>query len=274
MPLSSLLPRFMCPALILAILLWTSAAASAGYDFARLVDPDYRVPQQAFPDCCAEPQWWSSVDTRPIRSIKDLYAIWQNNEVPDREKAKAFFQAIRDYRGRNEEIVAAAIALYPNVDRDYPDLVALLEHGVGEYIDYDGSRDFYAGPPGDRSAGLIRHLARQYQKRGFDAEAVSLLADYMAKREADTNAHLKQLISLHMAQSLDALGQTKTADRLLANAQTYDGSWGKKISEQRSQLRAKLNLVDRLPANMPYYLLFTILLLAVITYMMSRLRRA
>ncbi len=274
MPASLRSPRSACLAFGLAIIFWTSTAAAAGYDFARLVDPNYRLPQRTFPDCCAEPQWWPSVESRQIRSIEDLYAIWQDNNTPDREKAKAFFQAVRDFRGRNDEIVAAAIALYPNVDRKYPDLVPLLEYGVGEYFDYDGSRDFYAGPAGDRSAGLVRHLARQYQRDGLHAEAASLLAGYMARRETETNPHLKQLISLRLAQSLDTLGQTKTADRILANAQTYDGSWEKRISERRGELRARLSLIDRLPENTPDYLLLTVLLLAAATFMMVRRRRA
>ena len=85
----------------------------------------------------------------------------------------------------------------------------------------------------------------------------------MTKREKETNAHLLQLISMSLAQSLDALGQTKTADRILAYAQTQDGSWDQKIADQRDQLRQKLSLFDRLPANTGYFLLVALVALAV-----------
>ena len=272
MRLSMLLQRFTC--LVVLTMSFMASAEAKGVDFLTLSDPTYRVPDRSYPDCCAEPLWWSTVESSPIRSIEELYTLWQDNTVDNRRKAKAFFQAIRDYRGRNDEIVATAIALYPNVDRKYPDLVPMLEYGVGKYFDYDGSEDHYVGPPADRSAGLVRHLARQYQKQGRHEQAVKLLAAFMAKREAETNPHLKQLLSMHMAQSLDELGQTKTADRLLANAETYDGSWDKKIAEQRSKLREKLPLLDRLPENLVYYVLIAVVLIAAGATLIVRRRQA
>ncbi len=266
---SSLSLRQLLFAVVIASACVTPVAADR-FEFAELADPMYRVPDRAFPDCCAEPHWWSSVGGSPIRSIEELYALWQNNDVEKRIKAKAFFQAVHDFRGRNDEIVATAIALYPNVDGKYPDLIPLLEYGVGEYFDYDGSRDHYVGPAADRSAGLVRHLARQYQKQGLHEQTVKLLAAFMTKREKETNAHLLQLISMSLAQSLDALGQTKTADRILAYAQTQDGSWDKKIADQRDQLRQKLSLFDRLPANTGYFLLVALVALAVAAGLIAR----
>ena len=134
----------------------STASAAAGYDFASVVDPSYRLPSRSFPQCCAQPVWWSQVELRPIREIGDLYDIWQDAGIPRREKAKSFFQAIRDFKGRDDEIVAAAIALYPNVDKKYPDLIPLLEYGVGKYFDYDNSNDYYVGSPGDRATGTKR----------------------------------------------------------------------------------------------------------------------
>lgn len=264
--------RFVCVA---AVALSIAAAGKANaFDFARLTNPTYRVPDRTFPECCAEPAWWASAETAPIRSIEDLYALWQNRGVQDRVKAKAFFQAVRDFQGRDDEIVATAIALYPNVDRKYPDLVALLEYGVSRYFDYDGSHDHYVGPPADRSAGLVRHLGRQYQNDGWHEQAVKLVAAFMARREAETNPHMKQLLSMLMARSLDELGQTRTADKLLAHAEAYEGSWNMKIAEQRSALREKLPLFDRLPANLLYYGLAAVLLFAGAATLLIRRRQA
>lgn len=257
---------------IVVIMVFILPADAADFDFNALADPMYRVPLRPFPECCAEPEWWASVDSKEIRSIEDLYALWQGKVGTNREKAKAFFQSIHDFRGRNDEIVAAAIALYPNVDRNYPDLIPLLEYGVGTYFDYDGSHDHYVGPAGDRSAGLVRHLARQYQGDGLHEKTVKLLAAFMARREAETNPHLKQLISMLLAQSLDELGEIRTADRVLANALTYDGSWDKKISDQRNKLRQKLSVFHRMPANTGYYLLAAILLLAAVATFVVRRR--
>ena len=259
MHLSLFVRRFL---FVAAVVVTSQTPAAADFDFAGLSDPMYRLPDRAFPECCAEPAWWSSEENRPIGSIEELYAVWQNRDVPDRRKAETFFQAIRDFRGRNDEIEATAIALYPNVDRKYPDLVPLLEYGVGKFFDYDGSQDHYVGPPADRSAGLVRHLARQYQKKNLHEQTVKLLAAFMVTRERETNPHLNQLISMQLAQSLDALGQTRMAERLLAHAGTYDGSWGERIAEQRGKLREKLPLLDRLPEYTVHLLLGGIVLLA------------
>jgi hypothetical protein len=167
-------------ALVCISLSLSTASATAAYDFAGLIDPTYRLPKRAFPQCCAEPEWWADVELRPIRKIEDLYAIWQDGRIPSREKAKAFFQAIRDFKGRNDEIVAAAVALYPHVDKNYPDLIPLLEFGVGQYFDYDNSDDHYVGSPGDRAAGIVRQLAKQYRYAGRNEEAANLLAFFMA----------------------------------------------------------------------------------------------
>ena len=241
-----------------------SPAFAAGYDFAKLADPAYRVPARSFPNCCAQPAWWSDVDGKPIHSIKDLYAIWQDATIPKPQKAKSFFQAIRDFNRGNSEIVAAAIALYPNVDKRYADLIPLLEYGVGEFFNYDNSNDFYNGSRGDRAAGLVRHLARQYRIAGRHEEAVKLLASFMAQREADANGHLQQLTSLDLATSLDALGQTAEADRLLSHAlSTYEGSWDKKLGKQREAFRERLSPVERISASyVPYILLVGLLFLA------------
>ncbi len=233
----------------------TSSMAATGYDFAQFVSPNKSLPMQAFPDCCRQPEWWDEAESLPIRSIDNLYEIWQDKSVPDRQKARSFFQAIRDYQNDNDEITATAIALYPNVDRKYPDLIPLLEYGVARYFQYDSSRDRYVGPSGDRSAGLVRHLARQYRNSGRDADAVHLLAGYMAMREADTNPHLQQLISLELARSLDTLGRPAKAYALLGYAlDTYDGDWDKRIAAQRLTLGKKLSLVERFPPLSPPFI--------------------
>lgn len=251
-----------------------SPAAPAGYDFTKLTGPDLRVPARTFPQCCAEPAWWSQVEARPIRSIKDLYGIWQDATIPKREKAKSFFQAVRDFNRGNDEIVAAAIALYPNVDKAYPDLIPLLEYGVGEFFRYDNSNDFYVGSPADRAAGIVRQLARQYREAGRHEDAVNLLAFFMALREGETNGHLQQLASLDLATSLDALGQTAEADRLLSHALTaFKGSWNKKIDDQREALRERLSPFERLSASfLPYVLLLGLLLLSFGAYTAFRRR--
>ena len=77
-----------------------------------------------------------------------------------------------------------------------------------------------------------------------------------------------------MARSLDELGQTKTTDRLLAHAETYKGSWNKKIAEQRSTLREKLPLFDRLPARPVYLGLGAALLIAAAATVFMRRRQA
>jgi hypothetical protein len=272
--LRKILFGLMVPAFLVAIA--HSPAFAAGYDFAKLADPGYRVPLRSFPSCCAQPEWWSNVQGKPIRSIKDLYAIWQDAAIPKPQKAKSFFQAIRDFNRGNDEIVAAAIALYPNVDKRYPDLIPLLEYGVGEYFHYDNSNDHYNGSRGDRAAGLVRHLARQYRIAGRHEEAVKVLAAFMAEREADANGHLQQLTSLDLATSLDALGRTAEADSLLAHAlSAYEGSWNKKIGEQRTAFRERLTLVERFSASyLPYVLLAGVLLLSFGAFTAFRRRHA
>jgi len=186
-----------------------------------------------------------------------------------------FFQAIHAFHQTNDEISAAAISLYPNVDRKYPELIPLLEYGVGKYFHYDNTGDFYKGSPGDRSAGLVRHLARQYQNAGRDTDAVNVMAIYMAVREADTNGHLQQLLSLEMAKSLDAMGQPAQADRLLSYAlSTYQGSWNEKIIAQRSALRQKLGLFERLPAATLYIAAAALLFLLAGAFQFVRRRTA
>lgn len=254
----------------------STATAAAGYDFAGLVDPAYRLPKRAFPQCCAEPKWWDEVELRPIKNIEDLYAIWQDGRIPKREKAKSFFQAIRDFNGRNDEIVAAAIALYPNVDKKYPDLVPLLEYGVGKYFDYDNSDDHYVGSPGDRAAGLARQLAKQYRYSGRHGEAANILAFFMASREADANGHLQQLASLDLATSLDAIGRTAEADRLLAHAlSAYQGDWNEKIEAQRLTYRERLSPFERLSTSyLPYVLIFGLLVFSLGAFTVIRSRQA
>lgn len=259
----NLLLRLLVPACLAFSLVLPATAAS--FDFAGLADPAYQVPLRAFPDCCAEPEWWNEVEARKINTIEDLYAIWQDRNIPRRKKAKSLFQAIRDFNGRNHEITAAAIALYPNVDRKYPDLIPLLEYGAVKYFNYDNSGDLYKGAPGDRAAGLVRHLAKQYRLEGRHEEAIKLLAAFMARREADANGHLQQLASLDLATSLDVLGRTAEADRLLAHAlSAYEGSWNKRITEQREAFRERLGLVERLMASyLPYLIVAGLLLFSV-----------
>ncbi|HMB48454.1 MAG TPA: hypothetical protein VKN63_09280 [Afifellaceae bacterium] len=253
----------------------SSDAFAAGYDFAALAEPNYRVPLRSFPECCAHPAWFTKTDAQQIRSIGDLYKIWQDRSIANQKKAKSFFQAIHAFHQTNDEISAAAISLYPNVDRKYPELIPLLEYGVGKYFHYDNTGDFYKGSPGDRSAGLVRHLARQYQNAGRDTDAVNVMAIYMAVREADTNGHLQQLLSLEMAKSLDAMGQPAQADRLLSYAlSTYQGSWNEKIIAQRSALRQKLGLFERLPAATLYIAAAALLFLLAGAFQFVRRRTA
>jgi ribosome-associated toxin RatA of RatAB toxin-antitoxin module len=235
----------------------------------------YSLPEHTLDQCCRLPDWWEDVQAPHIQSLGDLLQVWQDKDLAKSVKAKALFAAMREFDGRDDEIVSQAINLYPYVDPGYDDLIELLEYGVGQYFDFDRSLESYSGKTGDTTAGLVLKLAKRYLSDGRPVDAALLLRDLVRDRGGEINDHQLELASIAMADALKSMGRNADAARVLSNAVTaYDGSWEKRITEERTELRERMGLPAYLWAISPVkYLLYGLLALLAVAVVVSRKRR-
>jgi hypothetical protein len=234
----------------------------------------YSLPERTLDECCRLPDWWEEVQGPHIRSLGDVLQIWQDKDLANSVKAKVLFTAMREFNGRDDEIVSQAINLYPHVDPGYDDLTQLLEYGVGRFFDYDRSLESYSGKSGDTTAGLVLKLAKRYLRDGRPADAAILLSDLVRDRGDEINDHQLELASIAMADALTAMGRDADAARVLSNAASaYKGSWDKRIAEEKAELRERMGLPAYFWAVFPArYLLYGLLALLPAALVVSRRR--
>lgn len=261
--------------LLAAFLGGSAPAAHAGPSPGDIViGATYNLPEHTLDECCRQPEWWNEVEAPQISSLGDLQQIWQDEDLANAVKAKALFTAMREFEGRDDEIVSRAINLYSHVDPGYEDLIPLLEFGAGRYFDYDRSLEQYSGKTGDTSAGLILKLARLYSKEGRASDAAILLGKLVRERGGEINDHQLELASIAMADALTAMGREADAARVLDYAaSTYDGSWEKRIAEDKAELRERMGWLSYIWAVFPLrYLLWGLLALLAAALVMVRRR--
>jgi tetratricopeptide (TPR) repeat protein len=211
---------------------------------AQTPDPRDTFDVAEFPYCCPRPGWWDEVemDSR-IGSIGDFEAIWRNDALSDRQKAKAMFRAIEDFVHRDNDITAAAINYYYWVDRKYPAIRRLYEFGAARFLDYDRPLDRYGGKVGDMSAGMVNNLARIYMREDAPEQAVPWLRYILDQREAEVNDHLLETAAVHLGDALNRLDRGPEAiEVLLAAREKYDGDWERSIDEQLTKVRERMGL--------------------------------
>jgi len=250
-------------------------AAHAGTSPADIVIGEtYSLPEHTLDACCRLPVWWEEVEAPHIHSLGDLQQIWQDDELANSVKAKALFTTMREFDGRDDEIVSRAINLYPYVDPGYEDLTPLLEYGAGRYFDYDRSLEAYSGKTGDTTAGLVLQLAKRYSKLGRPGDAAILLGRLVRERGDEVNDHQLELASIAMADALTAMGREPDAARVLDYAASaYKGSWKKRIAEDKAELRERMGLLSYIWALFPArYLLYALLALLAAALVLVRRR--
>jgi tetratricopeptide (TPR) repeat protein len=218
--------------------------ALAGPAGAQSPDPRNTTHIIDFPDCCPHPAWWDEVEIETrIGSIDEFHAVWQNQALTDRQKAKAMFRAIEDFVRRDHDITAAAVNYYYWVDRDYAHLRRLYEFGVGYYLEYDRPLENYGGEAGDMSAGMVNNLAKLYLREGMPERAVPWLRYILEERGAEVNDHLLETATVHLGDALNRLGRKPEAiEVLLAARRDYDGDWEKRLDEQLAEIRGEMGL--------------------------------
>jgi hypothetical protein len=202
------------------------------------------VPVQHFPSCCPRPDWWESVGPAPhVQTMDGFLKVWQDTSLSAERKAKALFQVIEDHYRNDDDLTAAAVTYYESVDGSYPQLRALLEFGVGRYLDYDRPLAHYAGKPGDLSAGMVRKLARIYIADGEPERAVPLLRHILGPRRDEVNDHMLELAAVPLGQALGELGREPEAIAVLLEAkQEFHGDWERLLDDELDRLRARMGL--------------------------------
>lgn len=233
---------------VLALALSFVSPANAGMSAGKvLVISDFKVPSHTFAECCPRPKWWNSVDAPVISTKKELLKIWQDRAIEKNVKAKAFFRAMMDFDGKDDDIVSTAISLYQYVDRDYPNKTQMLEFGVGRFIEHKRSLKGYGGKTGDTSAGLVKKLARRYLRSKQPDAAAAVIAKLIYTRENEINQHLLESLSLSMIDALKALGRHEDAFAVASYAITnYDGDWEKQLEKKRDALRPSISMSQQI----------------------------
>ena len=246
---------------VLALALSFVSPANAGMSAGKvLVISDFKVPSHTFAECCPRPKWWNSVDAPVISTKKELLKIWQDRAIEKNVKAKAFFRAMMDFDGKDDDIVSTAISLYQYVDRDYPNKTQMLEFGVGRFIEHKRSLKGYGGKTGDTSAGLVKKLARRYLRSKQPDAAAAVIAKLIYTRENEINQHLLESLSLSMIDALKALGRHEDAFAVASYAITnYDGDWEKQLEKKRDALRPSISMSQQILLSFPKWLIFMLL---------------
>jgi len=235
---------------VLSFLARFAAAASSGLVVlsgpvgAQAPDPRDTIRIADFPDCCPRPGWWGEVELElRIGSIEDFDAIWRNDALTDRQKAKAMFRAIEDFERRDDQITASAINYYYWVDRDYAHIRRLYEFGAANFLDYDRPLDGYGGEVGDMSAGMVINLAKIYLREDTPDRAVPWLRYILERREAEVNDHLLETAAVHLGDALNRLDMGPEAIEVLLTArERYDGDWEKRIDDGLTEVRERMGL--------------------------------
>ena len=233
---------------VLALVLCFVSPANAGMSAGEvLVISDFKVPSHTFAECCPRPKWWNSVTAPVISTKKELLKIWQDRAIEKNVKAKAFFRAMMDFDGKDDDIVSTAISLYQYVDRDYPNKIQMLEFGVGRFIEHKRSLKGYGGKTGDTSASLVKKLARRYLRSKQPDAAAAVIAKLIYTRENEINQHLLESLSLSMIDALKALGRHEDAFAVASYAITnYDGDWEKQLEKKRDALRPSISMSQQI----------------------------
>ncbi|MFQ5599824.1 MAG: tetratricopeptide repeat protein [Candidatus Krumholzibacteriia bacterium] len=197
------------------------------------------VLRREFAAACPKPTWWDEVSIKGVTIVTydDLIAYWQNKERSKSQFFKAAYQTILDHP-ENTDLLVAAIGLMPYGDTTYPHTIALLEFAVDHFFDYDRPTMSYSGKSADTIAGIVEKLAKAYNGRGRYDDTLALVERFLREREAQTNDHLLELLSLPYAAAHHANGQQEQAVVVLEDAiSRYEGGWEKRLQDELQRYR-------------------------------------
>ncbi len=234
------------------------AGANAGLSAGDIISGTrFRVPKHSFAECCPKPEWWHAIQAPTISSKKQLLQIWRSKKHSKLTKARAFYQAILRFEGKDDDIVATAVSLYGYVDRDYPHRLEMLEYGVARFFDHKRSLKGYSGKVGDTSAGLVIKLAYRYKRAKRPQDTVEIISSMVAKRSGEINDNQLERLSLGMIDALGAMGRKGEALDVAHHAiSAYHGSWEKKLIKKRNKLQSEMGVSSYLHGPRLNYLTF------------------
>lgn len=239
-------------ALVLHVVIGANAGLSAG-DIKS--GTRFLVPKHTFAECCPKPEWWNGIQAPTISSKKQLLQIWRSKKHSKLTKAKAFYQAILRFEGKDDDIVATAVSLYGYGDRDYPYRLEMLEYGVARFFDHKRSLKGYSGKVGDTSAGLVIKLAYLYRRAKRPQDAVAIISRMVAKRSSEINDNQLERLSLGMIDALRAMGRNGEALDVAYHAiSAYEGSWEKRLIKKKNGLQKAMGVSSYLHGPQLNYL--------------------
>lgn len=238
----------------LAIVGWLAWSGIAGAQ--TTTNPLAQIHVADFPYCCPRPTWWDEVEMdRRIGTVEEFGAVWRDQSLTKKQKAKAMFRAIEEFHLSNGDIVAPSITYFRTVAGAYSHLRELYEYGVMSFIDFDRSLENYSGGSGDLSAGMVNNLSKIYLSDGEPERAVPLLRYILEAREDEVNDHLLEFAALHLGDALTRLRREPEAIEVLLTARRkYEGDWEGKLDDQLAKIRDQMGLAyylhDTRPAGM------------------------
>jgi tetratricopeptide (TPR) repeat protein len=192
----------------------------------------------AFVEAAPRPVWWDRVDAKTVRTYDELLAYWQDKARTPNEFFKSAYQAVLDYP-EDTDLVMLAINLMPYGDTAYPHTVTMLEFALEYYFDYDRPLANYGGRSGDTVAGMVKMLARVYNRAGDYGHAVEVCERLLDLRGGEVNDQMLELITLEYAEALHNYGRGAEAIASLETAiDAYHGDWEKKLRERLDEYRA------------------------------------